>query len=92
MQIIPLYRYTRSDGGVTVSIVKPESDYIELFRLVADEGKVLTDGSTITACIDTDSSSAWSEIIDPGEEGENEELTETQQKALAYDILTGVAE
>lgn len=64
MQTIPLYRYTRPDGGVTVSTVKPSVDYTELFRLVADEGCTLTNGEATTACTDTDYPSAWSEIPD----------------------------
>lgn len=55
MQAIPIYRYTRPDGGVTVSPIKPEGSYTETVRLVADEGKVLRlpDGTT-TSCIDLD--------------------------------------
>lgn len=64
MQTIPLYRYTRPDGGVTVSTVKPSVDYTELFRLVADEGYTLTNGETTTACIDTDNPDNWTEIED----------------------------
>lgn len=64
MQTIPLYRYTRPDGGVTVSTVKPSVDYTELFRLVADEGYTLTNGETTTACIDTDNPDNWTKIED----------------------------
>lgn len=89
MQKITLYRYTRNDGGVTVSTVKPETEYTELFRLVADDGYVLTDGVNTTACIDTDNPAAWSEIVD---NGSVEDLSEVEEKAKAYDILMGVAE
>lgn len=64
MQTIPLYRYTRPGGGVTVSTVKPDIEYTELSRLVADDGFILTDGETFTACTDTDNPSAWSEVVD----------------------------
>lgn len=64
MQTIPLYRYTRPDGGVTVSTVKPSVDYTDLFRLVADEGYTLTNGETTLSCTDTDNPSAWYEIPD----------------------------
>ena len=70
MQTIPLYRYTRPDGGVTVSTVKPAVEYTELSRLVADDGFMLTDGETFTACTDTDNPSAWSEVVD-GEDPAN---------------------
>lgn len=62
MQTIPLYRYTRADGGVTVSTVKPDTEYTELTRLVADEGFILTDGTNYTSCTDTESPDLWSEV------------------------------
>lgn len=88
MQTINLYRYTRCDGGTTTSPVQPsDSTAYELrYRLIAGDGKALTDGVTITSCIDVSSPDGWTEIDDPGE------MTETKQKALAYDILTGVNE
>lgn len=88
MQTINLYRYTRGDGGITTSPVQPpDSTTYELrYRLIADDGKALTDGVTITACADVTAPDGWTEIDDPGE------MTETEQKALAYDILTGVNE
>ena len=59
MSIIPLYRYTRPDGGVTVSPVKPDEPYTELCRLIADEGMAITNGVIITDCIDVDSADGW---------------------------------
>lgn len=64
MQKISLYRYTRPDGGVTVSAVKPDIEYTEMTRLVADEGHTLTDGNTTTPCADTDNPDVWSEVED----------------------------
>ena len=64
MQTITLYRYSRADGGVTVSPVKPDTDYTELYRLVADEGMVLTDGESFTSCTDTANPELWSEVVD----------------------------
>ena len=72
MQIITLYRYERDGGGITVSPVKPDKPYTTLYRVVADEGKVITDGSVIATCIDTETPYIWDEIDAP----ENlEELT-----------------
>jgi hypothetical protein len=65
MQTITLYRYTREGGGVTVSPEKPNCDYQERVRLIADEGKLLTDGNIETSCIDTDSADGWWEIDAP---------------------------
>lgn len=62
MQKIPLYLYTREDGGVTVSPIKPETEYTELARLIADDGYILTNGETTTPCIDTDNPSVWTEV------------------------------
>lgn len=67
MPIIPLFKYERTNGGITVSPVKPEdAEYTEMFRLVADEGKVLTkDGVNTTTCTDVESSEGWYEIEEP---------------------------
>lgn len=68
MKTIKLYRYTREGGGVTVSPEKPDVEYQECVRLVADEGKLLTNGDIETSCIDTDSADGWWEIDAPEEE------------------------
>lgn len=66
MQSITLYKYKRADGGVTISPVKPDGEYNEMVRLVADEGKVLTnDGENFTYCIDTDTAEGWYEVDEP---------------------------
>lgn len=84
MQTIKLYRHTRPDGGVTVSTVKPESgDVTELYRLIANEGYLLTDGTSTTPCVDTDTPDAWAEVADP---------EAVEEKAAAYDVLMGVTE
>lgn len=83
MKTVPLYRFTRPDGGLTVSPVKPDAAYTELVRLVADEGCILTNGTTTTACVDTDNPDAWTEVT---------ELSELEEKAAAYDILMGGTE
>lgn len=80
MQKIPLYRYTRPDGGTTVSTVKPSGNYTELTRLVADDGYVLTDGVVIASCIDTDGPDMFYELRDS--EDPNEATTEDYQAVL----------
>ena len=65
MQIITLYKTIRKDGGVTVSPHKPEegTPYTEGIRLVADEGKLITqDGENLYYCIDTESTEGWYEV------------------------------
>lgn len=69
MQIINLYKYEREGGGITVSTVQPDCEYTEMFRLVADEGKMLTqDGENLTACTDVESIDGWYEVDAPDEE------------------------
>jgi hypothetical protein len=65
MQIINLYKYTREDGGTTVSPIKPNCEYTEMYRLIADEGKVLVKGEIETTCADVESVEGWTEIDDP---------------------------
>lgn len=66
MQTKTLYKTIRDDGGVTVSPNKPEDkEYTELLRLIADEGKVLTQNGIDTCpSIDTDTTEGWYEITD----------------------------
>lgn len=80
MEKITLYRFNRPDGGVTVSPVKPETDCAELFRLVADDGMVLTDGVNYSVCTDTENPGAWSEV--PDTENPGEATAEDYQAAL----------
>lgn len=69
MQIIPLYRYERPEGGITVSPVRPNDiEFAIKYRLIADEGMILTDGENMTSCIDVDNPAGWTEIIDETEE------------------------
>lgn len=71
MQIKPLYKYKRPDGGITVSPTKPEGiEFSEEFRLIADEGKLLTkDGENTPPCIDVDDVTGWQEVDDPEYDG-----------------------
>lgn len=61
MQIVNLYKYIRDDGGVTVSPVKPDIEYTEMFRLIADEDKELVNGDIHTSCIDVETTEGWTE-------------------------------
>lgn len=70
MQAINLYRYIRPDGGVTTSTVQPDGVAYDLrYRLIADEGKALTDGAVVTYCADVATPDGWTEIDDPDEDG-----------------------
>lgn len=68
MIVKELYCFEREEGKVTVSTEKPDCDYSLRFRLIADEGKVLTkDGVNFTTCIDVDSVEGWYEVDAPRE-------------------------
>ena len=73
MEIKPLYRFLREGCGVTESPDKPYGeDYTTRFRLIASDGKLLTNGTTETYCIDVDSADGWTEIDAPIEWSEYE--------------------
>ena len=65
MVIKTLYEYKRKDGGVTISPNKPECEFTERLRLIADKGKILTNGIIATYCIDTDTADGWTEVDAP---------------------------
>jgi hypothetical protein len=78
MQIKELYRYFREGGGTNVSPTKPECDYTILFRVIADEDKLITkDGENFCTVIDTDDVNEWYEVEPQEEEIETEVLIET---------------
>lgn len=85
MKTLPLYRYTRSDGGITTSLIKPSGEYTEMFRLVADEGKELIKNGERAQCVDVDSIEGWAEVeaITPS----GDEITDAE----ALEILLGGA-
>jgi hypothetical protein len=77
MQVKTLYRYERKPNCVTISTLSPlDVEYTETYRLIADEGMILTNGVTETVSVDTDNPNEWQEIVDkyyiPEEELVNE--------------------
>ena len=65
MKTITIYKRTRANGGVSVSTVRPlRGEFTEVYRLVADEGKLVTNGKITAACIDVESVRGWYEIDD----------------------------
>ena len=68
MQTVILYRYKRADGGYSVSPNRPEGEDETRMRLIADDGKALTDGKVVTGCTDAESADGWTEIDAPGED------------------------
>lgn len=72
MKVVKLYRTVREDGGVTVSPTKVESgEYTEMFRLIADDGKLLTvNGIDTCPCVDVETVEGWYEVDAPEETAE----------------------
>ena len=68
MQTVILYRFRREGGGYSVSPNRPDGEYETRVRLIADEGKALTDGNVVTQCTDAESADGWTEIDAPGED------------------------
>lgn len=63
-----LYRVKRSDGGIDITPNEPlNTECTETYRLIADEGMVLTDGANTYCCVDTDEPDKYSEIPEPSE-------------------------
>lgn len=63
MIVKPLYRYKRADGGITDTPNKPEGEYTERVRIIADEGKAVTkDGKHFFLVKDADSIEGWDEV------------------------------
>jgi hypothetical protein len=62
MKVVTLYKFTREDGGTTVSKYKPEGEYTEMVRLIADYGKVLKKNGVVARCVDTKTPEGWVEV------------------------------
>ena len=67
MRIVDLYRYEREPGKITTSPVKPNVgvNYSIIYRLIADEGMAITDGTSIVECVDTNSLENWTDCKAP---------------------------
>lgn len=77
MKVIPVYRYRRADGGTNVSPIKPDdTEFTVLYRLVADDGKAITNGTRYTFCEDVESADGWSDAEIPAELLEDDEPDE----------------
>ena len=59
-----LYRYTGRNGIITSLVHLDDAKYYPMYRLIADEGKMLTDGELKVKSIDifAEDLSKWTEI------------------------------
>ena len=80
----PLYKIIRPDGGTTITTKQPDGDYIPYWRIIADEGKAVTNGKLTAAVIDVpDGDDAiWKEIDDPSADLTPDELYDMIQEVL----------
>lgn len=63
MKIKELYGYRRKSGGITVSTDKPGCEYFVLYRLMADEGNMISkDGEIIGEVADCESVDGYVEV------------------------------
>lgn len=68
MEIKELYKYEREPGKFTVSTDKPDCVYEIMYRIIADEGKLVTQNGVDGYCatdVSEDNKEGWFEIIDP---------------------------
>lgn len=73
-----LYKYTRPDGGVTVSPEKPKkTQYTEIYRIVSEDKKILKHRiEEDTKVADVEDDSEWIEIEEPVEEESEETMSQ----------------
>ena len=59
-----LYRYTGRNGIITSLVHLDDAKYYSMYRLIADEGKMLTDGEQVVKSIDifAEDLGKWTEI------------------------------
>lgn len=89
MIIMNTYKYTEKNG-YAISPRKPDCEYEEMVRLIAEEGHALTqDGINYFYCVDVETAADWLEI--PGEWSE-EGVFISADNATEQDYLTALAE
>lgn len=84
MTIKNLYKIIRADGGVTISTAQPDGDYVPYLRLIADDGKVMTNGTIKAPVVDVPDGDQglWAEIDDEDAEMTAEEIVEVLEGVM----------
>ena len=79
MQIINLYKYDENSGYCVTPEKRNSKNQPYCYRLIADENKILTNGTTEASCIDIaiNDIESWQEIDNVEEE--NDESDETDE-------------
>lgn len=62
-----IYRYLGRNGILTTPILLNDSTKIDMYRLIAEKGKMLTNGEQILKSVDIfpEDLTLWTEIADP---------------------------
>jgi hypothetical protein len=92
MQKVNLYRYEETNGMITITPNRRnETDAPSRMRLIADEGCILTDGTTETFTRDVmlEDVDLWHEINAETEITEADYISALNEKDKIIDILTG---
>jgi len=79
MKVEKLYRYKRADGYTRMSPNEPDVPWKRVYRITADEGKLLTNGTITTTSIEVRNLKGWTEIVNP----EAEATEQDYKNALA---------
>ena len=88
MTVKELYCYEREVGKITISTEKPDCEYTLRYRLIADEGKEITnDGENFTTCIDVDITDGWYEITNSIPTLAPDEISPEEFMALVEEAL-----
>lgn len=74
MTIVNLYKYIDGSETIITPNRRDESDTPYCYRLVAEEGKSITDGTISAPCIDTHTPENYREVEGGGDEVAPEEL------------------
>ena len=84
MTIKNLYKIIRPDGGVTISTAQPDGAYVPYLRLIAADGKVLTNGVVKAPVVDVPDGDQglWTEIDDEDAEMTAEEIVEVLEGVM----------
>lgn len=64
-----LYRYVGRNGIITTLVHLDDAKYYPMYRLIAEEGKVLTNGEQVVSSIDifAEDLGKWTEIDEEGQ-------------------------
>lgn len=82
MTTINLYKYIEGASTVITPNKRDESDTPYCYRLVADEGKSITDGTIYAPCVDTHTPENYHEVEGSGDEVSAEEMKEDLEAML----------